>query len=219
MTSTTFLRHLRIELALHELRSGSGRTLLMFHGLGDRATALTPPPSDIWPGPVFALDFTGHGDSTVPVGGGYTCEILLADADIALNHLGEATLLGHGIGGYVALMLAGARHDRVHGTIIADGPGLTGGNSGATSARIIPALHNPDLRSPDPIALLELTSDIRPPDYASAFARLATQNSKVEDPITVCVRWRMPWLDAVIAEAGVLSGVTVNEALARYATS
>ena len=34
-----------------------------------------------------ALDFTGHGLSTIPPGGGYNAEILLADADIALAAL------------------------------------------------------------------------------------------------------------------------------------
>ena len=216
MNTITYLRHLRIELALHELRSGTGRNLLILHGLGDSAARIVPPSADIWPGPVFALDFTGHGASSVPRGGGYTCEILLADADIALNHLGEATLLGHGLGGYIALMLAGARPERVMGTVIADGPGITGGSSGPTSARITPPLENPDRLTPDPLALMELTSDIRPPDYANAFARLALQNSNIDDPITVCVRWQIPWLDAVISEPGVLHGIGLDDALKRY---
>ena len=40
-----------------------------------------------WAGPIAALDFTGHGQSTIPPGGGYNAEILLADADIALAAL------------------------------------------------------------------------------------------------------------------------------------
>ena len=68
-----------------------------------------PTTSTRWPGPVWALDFTGHGASTVPRGGGYTAEVLMADADAALAHLGPATVLGRGLGAYVALLLAGAR--------------------------------------------------------------------------------------------------------------
>ena len=60
-----------------------------------------------WPGPVYALDFTGHGRSDVPAGGGYSAEILLADADHALAHLGTATVVGRGLGAYIALMLGG----------------------------------------------------------------------------------------------------------------
>ena len=214
--STTFLPHLRIQLALHELRPGKGRALLMLHGLGDAATSLTPPA--IWPGPVYGLDFTGHGASTVPRGGGYTCEILLADADIALSHIGEATVIGHGLGGYIGLLLAGARPDRVRGLVIADGPGLTGGNSGPMSAHVFPPVENPERRTPDPLALLELTSDIRPPDYACAWARLAVENSPIHDPITVSVRWQTPWLEAVSKESGVLHGVSVDDALKRYSS-
>ena len=216
MNAVTYLPHLRIQLALHLLRPGSGRPLLMLHGLGDSGSALTPP--SVWPGPVYALDFTGHGSSTVPRGGGYTCEVLLADADIALTHLGEATVIGHGLGGYIGLLLAGARPDRVRGLVIADGPGLTGGNSGPMSAHIFPTVENVDRRSPDPLALLELTSDIRPPDYACAWARLAVENSPIHDPITVSVRWQTPWLEAVSKESGVLHGVTVDDALKRYAS-
>ena len=44
-----------------------------------------------WPGAVWGLDFTGHGASTVPVGGGYSAELLMGDADAALAELGPAT--------------------------------------------------------------------------------------------------------------------------------
>ena len=48
--------------------------------------------------PVWALDFTGHGASSMPVGGGYFCELLMADVDAALAHLGPTTLYGRGLG-------------------------------------------------------------------------------------------------------------------------
>ena len=78
------------------------------HGLGERAPADVPRYLDAWHGPIAALDFTGHGLSTIPRGGGYTAEVLLADADAALRAVGEATVLGRGLGAYVALLLAGA---------------------------------------------------------------------------------------------------------------
>ena len=46
--------------------------------------------------------------STVPVGGGYTAEVLMADADTAVAHLGPSTIVGRGLGGYIAVLLAGA---------------------------------------------------------------------------------------------------------------
>jgi pimeloyl-ACP methyl ester carboxylesterase len=89
---TVWLTHNRIQLASHQLQGGSGVSLLLLHGLGEQ----TPPdiPSELcsWPGPIWGLDFTGHGRSTVPVGGGYTCELLMGDADLALAHHGEATI-------------------------------------------------------------------------------------------------------------------------------
>ncbi len=103
------LTHNRVSLALHHLREGEGRALLLLHGLGEASPAEVPSWIDGWAGPVAALDFTGHGRSTIPVGGGYTAEMLLADADTALAELGQATVLGRGLGAYIALQLAGSR--------------------------------------------------------------------------------------------------------------
>src|SRR4051794_5598930 len=107
--TTVWLRHNRIQLALHQLQGGSGVPLLLLHGLGEQTSSDIPAELRSWRGPIWGLDFTGHGRSTVPVGGGYTCELLMADADVALAHLGEATIHGRGLGGYVAVLLAGAR--------------------------------------------------------------------------------------------------------------
>ena len=56
---------------------------------------------------------------------------------------------------------------------------------------------------PDPYALVELTRDLRPPDYAAAFVRLAVAGSPLDEPITVSAVFRPPWLEAVAAEPGV----------------
>jgi pimeloyl-ACP methyl ester carboxylesterase len=214
---SVLLRHNKIELALHELRGGEGRTLLLLHGLGERSPdGLAPDVGAAWPGPVFALDFTGHGKSTVPRGGGYTAEVLMADADAALAHLGQATLLGRGLGAYVALLLAGARAADVRGAVLADGPGLAGGGPVPAS----PSIQFPDPRAsgpPDPFAFAELTTDVRPPDYASSFVRQANHLSGLVEPITVVAHVRPQWLEAVVAEPGVREAGTVAEALQVYA--
>jgi len=107
VTSVRFLTHNKVRLALHELRaSDAGRPLLLLHGLGESSFDHVPVWAHDWPGAVHALDFTGHGGSTVPLGGGYAAEILLADADAALAALGECTVVGRGLGAYVALLLA-----------------------------------------------------------------------------------------------------------------
>ncbi|MGH9271520.1 MAG: alpha/beta fold hydrolase, partial [Ilumatobacteraceae bacterium] len=177
------LRHHRVELALHRLRPGDGRPLLLLHGLGERSPEQVPPWIEAWTGPIAALDFTGHGESTIPVGGGYTAEMLLADADAALAELGEATVFGRGLGAYIALQLAGARPAEVVGAVLVDGPGLAGGATFPTSQSffVLPPADGP----PDPYALAELSRDLRPPDYAAAFVRLALAGSRLDEPITV----------------------------------
>jgi pimeloyl-ACP methyl ester carboxylesterase len=216
MSTTEMLTSGRLQLALHTLTPGEGRPLLLLHGLGEVSPAERPSWTAGWPGPVLALDFTGHGASTVPAGGGYSAEILLGDADVALAHLGEVTVVGRGIGGYIALMLAGARATQVRGTVICDGPGLWGGPTGPTSTSFVTL---PDSRTaPDPYALLELSRDLRPRDYAALFARLAVEHSGIEEPITVASVVRPPWLEAVVDEMGVVQG-DVEQALAAYAAN
>lgn len=215
----TMLRHARVDLALHRLREArpksACRPLLHLHGLGERAPDSAPALYDSWPGPVYALDFTGHGRSTVPEGGGYTCEILMADVDTAVAALGEVTVVGRGLGAYVAVLIAGARPRDVLGTILRDGPGLVGGGIAPTSPHVAfvdPATKGP----PDPWAFAELTRDPRPPDYATSFVRQAVHFSALPEPVTVCGAGRPAWLEAVAAEPGVRVA-PLDEALRTYA--
>ncbi len=213
--TTTRLRHSHIDLALHQVRAGTGRALLLLHGLGERSPEAVPHEARSWPGPVFALDFTGHGESTMPRGGGYTCEQLMGDADTALGHLGSATVMGRGLGAYVALLLAGARPADVRGAILCDGLGLAGGGPAPLTPQIIFA--NPDgTGTPDGHALAELARDVRPPDYATAFLRQAAQLSGLDQPVIVCAMERPEWLLAVLQELD-REPQTQEEAIAAFA--
>ena len=210
----TWLTHNKVSLALHHLSERAGRALLLLHGLGESSPDTVPEWAAPWPGPVAALDFTGHGLSTVPSGGGYSAETVMADADAALAELGEATIVGRGLGAYVALMLAGARAAQVRGAVLADGPGLAGGAIGPTSQSFVTL--PPRATPPDPYALFELSRDLRPPDYATLFVRLAVEGSGIDEPIAVAAVVRPPWLEAVVGEMGV-GEASMSDALSTFA--
>lgn len=210
------LRRDRMELALHTLQEADGPALLLLHGLGERSPSELPAELAAWPGKVVALDFTGHGESGIPKGGGYTAEVLMADADAALEQLGEATVVGRGLGAYIALLLAGARPRAVRGAILCDGLGLAGGGREPGSSSLV--FPNPaGSARPDPFALAELARDVRPPDYATAFVRQANQLSGLEQPITVACADRPEWLEAVVLEPGV-GEAGPDAAIAAYLT-
>ncbi|AOY94405.1 alpha/beta hydrolase [Cupriavidus sp. USMAA2-4] len=222
-TPPLLLRHHRLHLALHTLKPGPGPALLLLHGLGEASPGALPPGYAAWPGAVHALDFTGHGKSDLPRGGGYSCEHLMADADIALAHLGSATLAGRGLGGYVGLMLAGARPALVRGVLVLDGPGLAGGVA-VDSNPHIPVVDTARRGAPDPYAIADLATEMRPPRYAVNYARLAAQHAAQQSaqqaapvpPLAVCCREHPEWLLAVMAELG-LAPTPLTEALATYA--
>jgi pimeloyl-ACP methyl ester carboxylesterase len=218
----TMLRHNKVDLALHHLRAASNsdaRPLLLLHGLGDHTPTEVPSWLDSWCGEVAGLDFTGHGASTIPRGGGYTAEILLGDADAALAALvagspdGKITVVGRGLGAYIGLQLAGARAEQVHGAIMLDGPGLAGGPTGPTSQSFFSLPES--TASPDQYALVELGRDLRPPDYVRTFVQLALAGSALDEPIAVCSVFRPDWLAGVAEEHGVMD-VSLAEALELY---
>ena len=172
-------------------------------------------PTDVegWVGSIWGLDFTGHGESTMPVGGGYSAEVLLGDVDAAINHLGTVTLIGRGLGGYIALLAAGARADAVHGAIITDGPGLTGGTYESSVPQVARLMDQGE--TPDPYALHELSRDVRAADYALDFVQFSTARSELSEPINVAARYQPAWLEAVAAAPGVAS-LAISKALDFY---
>lgn len=210
---TRTIRHGDIELALWQISDGPGHPLLVLHGLGESAHRGLP---DLeWPGPVWGLDFTGHGSSTVPTGGGYGAEVLVGDVYMALREIGAATLLGRGLGAYIGLLMTGVRPDIVRGLVMDDGPGLAGGGvEPGSSALSIPISGLGT--APDPFALVELSRDVRPPDYVTAIAGFALEAATVDEPITVACRVRPPWVEAIASIPGVVTQ-PMPDALARYA--
>jgi pimeloyl-ACP methyl ester carboxylesterase len=159
-------------LALHQLSDASGPALLCLHALGSSAAEFA---GVVWPGRVFALDFSGHGRSDTLRGGAYSPETIASDSDAALAKIGPAFLAGAGIGAYVALLLAGARRDTIPAALLLPGAGLAGGGDAPDWSK---SGHDGwcDLSAAPPgcdPAVLRLDRDLRPPDYAQAFAAVA----------------------------------------------
>jgi len=199
------IRHGRVSLWLERVRPGAGLPLLLLHELGGSGAAAVAAAGDAlgaWPGPVYALDFSGHGRSGWLRGGAYSAELLAADADAALAALGGAAwLAGSGLGAYVALLLAGARPDAIAGAILWDGRGLDGG--GAEPDFSVPDPPSPGVAAPaspelrdasatDPRVESALEDDVRPTDYAASFAAEARCLVLVEDGTP-----RPPWWETV----------------------
>ena len=137
----------------------------------------------------------------------------MADIDTVIGRLGPITVLGRGLGGYLALLVAGARPLEVRGAIIADGPGLLGGGERPSTNTIVAPPFDARLGvAPDPYALVELAGDVRPPDYARSFAWQASALSGLETIIAIAAANRPPWLAEVATQPGVVEA-TVEQAI------
>jgi len=190
--------HGRVSLALHELRAGdeTGR-LLLLHALG--ASAGDWKGFAAWPGSgaVHALDFSGHGASDARPGGAYTPELLAADADAALAALGPCCVVGAGLGAYVALLVAGARPELAPGALLLPGEGVAGSGDAPGEDALLGFADDlvrfgagrPDPAACDP-AVVTCARDVRPPDYARAFALAARRLVLVEDGATPPGWWQ-----------------------------
>ena len=75
----------------------------------------------------LAMDHRGHGDSAWHPEGDYAPEVLLQDVEAVLKHLGieRLVLVGHSLGGRVAMRFAGAHPEMMAGLVVVDvGPDI-----------------------------------------------------------------------------------------------
>jgi pimeloyl-ACP methyl ester carboxylesterase len=111
-------------LHLHALEwSREGTLLLFLHGFSNDAHVWD------WVAPVLAphyrvvaLDQRGHGDSDRDPEGRYDHETMARDANAAIESLGasRAVIVGHSLGGRVAMRFAGLFPEKLAGLVIVD---------------------------------------------------------------------------------------------------
>ncbi len=113
---------------LHVVDRGQGPTILFVHGWLNDAS--------VWDGLIdalapdfrcLALDLRGHGSSGAPGPGNYGRALVLDDLRRVLDErqVERAIIVGHSLGGYLALALAIEDPERVAGLgLIAAGPGF-----------------------------------------------------------------------------------------------
>ncbi len=179
------IQHGHTHLKIHKLSEGEGTPLLLLHQVGGSAEDWIERAPQ-WPGPVHALDFSGHGASDFLNGGGYYPESYAAEADIAVGALGDrAIVAGMGVGAYAAFILAGARPGHIPAALLWPGRGLAG--QGAEPDFVNPAyetIEEWDARveadakryreGTDPL-VSSCEHDLRPYDYVAAFAESANR--------------------------------------------
>lgn len=89
---------------------GDGPPMVLLHGLGERASGWDPVrPALAADHTTYAVDLRGHGDSDWP--GVYSHDVIEADVTGLLDRLGltRVVLVGHSMGGSVALRIASQR--------------------------------------------------------------------------------------------------------------
>ncbi len=112
---------------LHTVSAGVGRPIVFVHGLGMSAATWTPVTERLTDRfHVVAVDLLGHGASPVPDDPAeYTRDRALTDLDDLLAELdAPAVLVGHSLGGYLALAHAATRPGALAGIVVLNtGPG------------------------------------------------------------------------------------------------
>jgi pimeloyl-ACP methyl ester carboxylesterase len=136
--------------------------LVLLHGLGDSAADWEPLlPALARDHRVYALDLRGHGQSSHP--GQYSFELMRDDVIAFLKELGvgSCVLIGHSMGGTVAMLLAEAAPRLVTRLILED---VTAPRPGALTR---PPLDPPDEPTPfDFAAVTAIRAQLNDPDPA-----------------------------------------------------
>lgn len=111
-------------LTLHALEwSDEGTPLVFLHGFSNEAHVWDDAAPAVAPYyRTLALDLRGHGDSDRDPEGRYDYDFHVADLEAAFASLGieRLVLVGHSLGGRIAMRFAGRHPDRLAGLVIVD---------------------------------------------------------------------------------------------------
>jgi pimeloyl-ACP methyl ester carboxylesterase len=116
-----------VSTRLHVVTRGSGAPIVFLHGMGTSAATWNQCMELLEDRfTVVAPDLLGHGDSPAPDDPAeYTRDRTLVDVDdIVADLTGRPVLVGHSLGGYLALAHAATRPDAARGVVVLNtGPG------------------------------------------------------------------------------------------------
>jgi pimeloyl-ACP methyl ester carboxylesterase len=113
---------------MHYLVGGSGRPLLLVHGLGSRGEdwANLIPQLINSGNRVYALDLLGYGDSEQPRDARYSIsqQAAMVEGFLDSQHLQQVDMAGWSMGGWIALQVALQQPQRIRRLVLLDSAGL-----------------------------------------------------------------------------------------------
>jgi pimeloyl-ACP methyl ester carboxylesterase len=113
---------------MHYLVGGSGRPLVLIHGLGSRAADWANLIPQLIDGGhrIYAVDLLGYGQSAQPRDAAYSISQQAAMVEGFLNsqHLQQVDLAGWSMGGWIAMRIALHQPERIRRLVLLDSAGL-----------------------------------------------------------------------------------------------
>src|SRR5271168_178032 len=113
---------------MHYLVGGSGRPLVLVHGLGSRALdwANLIPRLIAGGHRVYAVDLLGYGRSAQPRDAGYSIadQARIVEAFLDSQHLPQVDMAGWSMGGWIAMRVALQQPERIRRLVLLDSAGL-----------------------------------------------------------------------------------------------
>jgi pimeloyl-ACP methyl ester carboxylesterase len=136
---------------MHYLVGGTGRPLVLVHGLGSRALDWANLIPRLMQGGhrVYAVDLLGYGSSAQPRDAGYSIaeQAAMVEGFLDSQHLQQVDLAGWSMGGWIAMRVALQQPERIRRLVLLDSAGLR------FKLGFDPALFQPE--SPTDLAALE----------------------------------------------------------------